>query len=107
MITEYDSGTVESTRGSVRISGRIAYNRFEEFKGFRQQIVESINDDSTIDITGLEFLSSSGIAMVAMICVDLKKMGSKPVKIKINHDLEWQKRFISNLKRMWTGVTQE
>jgi hypothetical protein len=107
VITEYDSGTVESTRGNVKISGRIAYNRFEEYKGFRQQIVESITDDSLIDITRLEFLSSSGIAMVAMICVDLKKMGSKPVKIRINKDLEWQSRFISNLKRMWAGITQE
>lgn len=99
----HDQGWVAIGDGIV-IGGRISFSRFEEFAEMRQDIQAALSYENIIDIRSLEFISSSGIGVMAMICKRCQQMHAKPVQFFVNPGLEWQIRMAKNLRKIWSGL---
>lgn len=113
MRKSHDNGWVAIGDGIV-IGGSISFSRFGEFVEMRHDIEEAVVDGKcrVMDIRPLEFISSSGIGVLATICKRCQRSQIKGVQLFVNPSLQWQSNMARNLKKIWfdlelIGVMEE
>ena len=60
-----------------------------------------------LDLTGLKFLNSSGINTLSKFIIRLRKHKSSQVNVKGNSEFAWQKKSLSNFKKLLPELTLE
>ncbi len=96
-----DGSNTVNFKGSLRLENMGEYNNIEKFL---LDIHELNLPYLNLDFKDVEFLNSSGIAMLCRFIMDVKKINKMPVIVTGNENILWQKKSFSNLKMLWDKV---
>jgi hypothetical protein len=87
--------------GSIRLE---SMNEYQKIAQFLLDIHELSLPNLTLDFKKVEFLNSSGIAMLCKFILDVKKIDKMDILVIGNEKILWQKKSFSNLKLLWDKV---
>ncbi len=97
---DHERGRV-SFEGSLRLWHRQEYGRIRDFL---LTAYDTGVPRLELDFTGLEFLNSSGISTLCEFLLTVKKMDRAPVTLIGNRALQWQRRSLENLQKLWDRI---
>ncbi|MBN2753254.1 MAG: hypothetical protein JXR81_00165 [Candidatus Goldbacteria bacterium] len=92
---------------TVNFNGSLRLENMGEYKAIEQFLldVHELNlPFLNLDFKEVDFLNSSGIAMLCRFIMDVKKQNKMPVIVTGNDDILWQKKSFANLKLLWDKV---
>jgi hypothetical protein len=81
-----------------------ALSDYKKFKAFLWSLVPKLNKIGvfTINIEKLEYLNSSGQAIINMFVLELKReLTGTGVIVKGTKDYEWQNKFLYTVQQLW------
>ncbi len=61
----------------------------------------------TLDVSGLQFLNSSGINMISKFVIRMRKQPASQLIVKGSEEYPWQKKSLTNLQRLLPGLQLE
>jgi len=71
------------------------------------QAVEDVHPQLTLDLTGLEFLNSSGITTLGGFIIKLRNRGISALRIRCSSDYTWQPRSMRGLQKLMPDMALE
>jgi len=92
-----DAKATVSLTGILRLSGATEYADIAEMLA---ELLTYENRDITINISQLEFLNSSGIAMLSRFMINARKKSDGAIIIIGSSAVPWQSKSLQNLKRL-------
>ncbi|MEE3716253.1 hypothetical protein V2H45_05790 [Tumidithrix elongata RA019] len=90
-------------KGFIRLNGEL------EYKPIKNLLVDIAvqNGAISIDLQELEFLNSSGINMLSMVVLALRKKGDIRVILRGSSQVLWQTKSLKNLQRLMPDLQLE
>lgn len=90
-------------KGALRLSSMRAY---EVVKDFLHRVADKVPKGArlTLDVTGLQFLNSSGITTLSMFVIAMRESKKCQLAIKGSRGVAWQYKSLGNFKRLWNEV---
>jgi len=86
--------------GTLRLRG---LNEYQPISDLMDKACAN-SDSLTLNLKGLEFLNSSGIAMLSKFIITARKDTSKQVTVIGSKDIPWQGKSLNNLKRLMPSL---
>ncbi|THF63452.1 slr1659 superfamily regulator [Pseudothauera rhizosphaerae] len=98
---DFDSGD-----SSIRLAGSLRLGGLSEYAPISQLLDESLDGRSTltVDLTGLEFLNSSGIATLSKFVINARNRKDCALTIRGSNAIPWQGKSLNNLKRLMPAL---
>ncbi len=93
----WTEGTAIHYEGTMRLSGTDAYAPILEIMN---SILDAKPELITLDLTGLEFLNSSGINLLAKFTIEIRKKPEVGVRVLGSKSIPWQSKSLRNLQRL-------
>lgn len=84
--------------GVLRLAGPDAY---APIYSLAVAILHDNHDRVIFDLTGLEFLNSSGINLLAKLTIEARKQSDVQLVIKGTTQYPWQSKSLPNLKKLY------
>ncbi len=95
-----ETGTIILT-GTLRLNGMAEYAPIADALRAALEAAKAL----TLDMRGLEFLNSSGIAMLSKFVIEVRNSQDVTLTILGDGALAWQAKSLSNLKRLMPALT--
>lgn len=97
----WTDGATIHYEGTMRLSGGEAYVPIQQMmNGVLAQKPTLI----TLDLTGLQFLNSSGINLFAKFTIEVRKQPDVGLQVKGSTRVPWQSKSLPNLKKLYPAV---
>lgn len=87
--------------GSMRLSGTEAYAPVQTLMA---DVLDTQSESIVLDLTGLEFLNSSGINLLAKFTIDVRNRGGIALQVRGSHRIPWQSKSLPNLRRLYPAL---
>lgn len=103
------SAESDAGRTTVVLKGILRLNGMAEYGGIINLLNESLafSDHGaslvTVDLTELEFLNSSGIAMLSRFVIDARNGGAS-LRMMASNRVSWQSKSLRNLQRLMPAL---
>jgi len=90
----------------VSISGTLRLRGIEEYGDITVLLEQLLHTkkDAVVDLTKLEFLNSSGIAMLSRFVINARKAENAKLTILSSADVPWQGKSLKNLQRLMPSL---
>ncbi|OOG25229.1 hypothetical protein B1C78_07390 [Thioalkalivibrio denitrificans] len=97
---------LDADRDTVRMAGALRLGGLSEYGPISQMLESALDGRShlTIDLTGLEFLNSSGIATLSKFVISARNRNECALLIRGSNDIAWQGKSLNNLKRLMPAL---
>jgi len=94
---------------TVVIQGFLRLDGMEEYQPIMDLLLDAVEGASTftLDLTGLEFLNSSGISTLSMFVVKVRERKDVHLVLKGSDKVLWQTKSLKNLQRLMPSLTLE
>ncbi len=87
--------------GTMRLSNNDAYAPIQEILS---KVLASAPTTVTLDLTGLEFLNSSGINLFAKFTIEVRKLSHTGLAVRGSSRIPWQSKSLPNLKKLYPAL---
>lgn len=97
------------TVGQVTLKGILRLNGLQEYAPMIDLLTMARHSTErlTLDIRGLEFLNSSGIAMLSRFVIDARNDNVSKLTILGSQSVSWQGKSLKNLQRLMPDLVLE
>lgn len=94
--------TYDPADGQVVFEGTLRLNGLTEYAPITALLSNAMDekDRLVLDLQNLEFLNSSGIAMLSKFVIEARKRESLSLTIKGSKEIAWQGKSLVNLQRL-------
>lgn len=112
MDTIIDGGTYkvvhDPVTSTVRLSGVMRLNGMAEYAPIAGLLSSGLTGTEalTVDVAGLEFLNSSGIAVLSKFVIEARNSGTA-LTIRGSKSIAWQGKSLANLQRLMPTLTMD
>ena len=92
---------------TIHLKGKIRLRGMEEYTKiitFLNSIVETEDQELTLDIQYLELLNSSGINMLSKFFIGIRKQKKIQMSVTASQGMSWQAKLVKNLQRLFPGL---
>ena len=89
--------------GSFRLTG----SEYADVTEILNAAADAKPEVLTLDLTGLQFLNSSGINTLSKFIIRLRKHKASQVNVKGNGEFAWQKKSLANFQKLLPGLVLE
>ncbi|MBO6891869.1 MAG: hypothetical protein JJ866_08015 [Roseibium sp.] len=93
----WTEGSTIHYEGTMRLSGTDAYAPILEIMN---AVLAEKPELITLDLSGLEFLNSSGINLLAKFTIEIRKQPDVGVRVLGSKAIPWQSKSLKNLQRL-------
>ena len=106
MKIENENYTLDSDESSnVSISGSLRLNGMDEYAPILDALRAPLaGANMTLDLSGLEFLNSSGIAMLSKFIIEARGIDGMQLTINGSAQVPWQGKSLKNLQRLFPAL---
>ena len=108
MKIETENYTLDTDEASntVQISGSLRLNGMEEYGPVLDALRAALSRASsmTLDLCGLAFLNSSGIAMLSKFVIEARSIEGLQLSILGSAQIPWQGKSLKNLQRLFPAL---
>ncbi len=96
----------EEGSGLVKISGAFRLNGMDEYAPILDILKAAINssDSVVVDLSELNFLNSSGIAMLSKFVIEARGKDGMDLTLNGSADIPWQGKSLKNLQRLFPAM---
>ncbi|GEO82643.1 slr1659 superfamily regulator [Pararhodospirillum oryzae] len=94
--------TYDPAQSLVSLSGTLRLNGLGEYEPVAQLLRQALSDNEilTLDLRTLDFLNSSGIAMLSKFVIEARQRQGGCVTVLASRAITWQGRSLVNLQRL-------
>jgi len=90
----------------VKFDGTLRLRGLNEYQPISDMLDKACQDSEhlTLNVKSLDFLNSSGIAMLSKFIITARKNNAKKITIVGSKDIPWQGKSLNNLKRLMPAL---
>lgn len=97
---------LDDTTGTIAIEGifRLSTDQYEDMSKQLHEVLAAKPASLTLDLTGLEFLNSSGINVIAKFVIAVRNDGAVKLAVKGSKSIPWQSKSLPNLQKLYSAI---
>ena len=91
---------------TIFLRGNFRLNGLEEYRPIMDALLEALagSNPLTVDVMKLDFLNSSGIAILSKFVIEARKDDTTRLIFDANEDITWQSKSLKNLQRLMPSL---
>ncbi len=95
--------------GTIQLKGTLRLNGSEEYAPIMNLLSQALDQHPVLllDLHGLEFLNSSGIATLSRFVIDCRNRKTVALTLRGNKSVAWQGKSLINLQRLMPALSLE
>lgn len=98
-------------KNTIDIFGSIRLRGTEQYKAILDLLLSALEQSSEagliLNVTNLDYLNSSGINTIGKFIIHARDKNIGSLKILGNNSIQWQRKTLQNLQRLWTKLSLE
>jgi hypothetical protein len=97
---------IDDEQGHIKMEGTFRLNGLDEYQNISKLLENALANSSniTLDVRKLNFLNSSGIAMLSKFIINVRKAQNKEIVVLGSQTQIWQTKSLMNLKRLMPSL---
>lgn len=93
---------------TAALKGILRLNGLEEYAPISRFLLDAVPQGSmTLDLRGLEFLNSSGIATLSKFVIEIRNRKTVDLTVLGSRDIAWQGKSLVNLSKLMPSLHME
>ena len=91
---------------TIFLRGNFRLNGLDEYRPVMDALLEALagSNPLTVDVMRLDFLNSSGIAILSKFVIEARKNDATRLIFNANEDITWQSKSLKNLQRLMPSL---
>ncbi|MCV6636843.1 STAS domain-containing protein [Candidatus Albibeggiatoa sp. nov. NOAA] len=100
----------DAEAGTIYCKGTLRLRGIPDYQPVAQlftQVIEKEPANLTLDVTGLEFLNSSGIHVLSKFIIGVRQKKTIEMLMRCSNEIPWQGKSLKNVQRLMPAMQTE